>query len=83
VQVNGKLRARLLAPAGLDRVGLESFAKADERVTALLAGKSIKKVIVVLASSSISSSKAAEPPPRHFPAATGFRAKTWYDLATS
>jgi len=46
VQVNGKLRARLQVPADADEAALESAALADEKVKALLAGKSVKKIIV-------------------------------------
>ncbi|OAI48745.1 hypothetical protein AYO44_18685 [Planctomycetaceae bacterium SCGC AG-212-F19] len=47
VQINGKLRARLSVPAGTDSAQLEQLALADERVTALIQGKQIKKIIVV------------------------------------
>jgi leucyl-tRNA synthetase len=47
VQVNGKMKAKLTVPAGLDAKGLEEMAKSDEKVRAALEGKTIKKVIVV------------------------------------
>lgn len=45
VQVNGKLRAVLTVPAGIDAAGLEAAAKADPKVIEAIAGKTIKKVI--------------------------------------
>ncbi len=47
VQINGKLRAKLMVATGLDKATLEKIALADEKVRALLEGKTIKKVIVV------------------------------------
>ena len=47
VQVNGKIKAKLMVPAELDAAGLEAMAMADETVKVALAGKAIKKVIVV------------------------------------
>ena len=47
VQVNGKIKAKLLVPAETDAKELEAIALADESVKAALAGKSVKKVIVV------------------------------------
>ncbi len=47
VQVNGKLKAKLLLPAETDNSGLEAAALADAGVKAALGGKSPKKVIVV------------------------------------
>ena len=47
VQINGKLRGKLMVPAGIDPKTLEKTALADEKVRALLEGKTIKKVIVV------------------------------------
>ncbi len=47
VQVNGKLKAKLTVPAGLDAKALEELAKNDDKVRAALEGKAIKKVIVV------------------------------------
>ncbi len=47
VQINGKLKTKLLVPAGIDQAGLEAAALADAKVIELLAGKTPKKVIVV------------------------------------
>jgi leucyl-tRNA synthetase len=47
VQINGKVRAKIVVPPGLDNAAMEQAALADEKVQAQLAGKSIKKVIVV------------------------------------
>jgi leucyl-tRNA synthetase len=47
VQVNGKLRLRLTVPAGLDKAAFEKAVMGDEKVRALLDGKTVRKVIVV------------------------------------
>jgi leucyl-tRNA synthetase len=47
VQVNGKLRGKVLLPAGADGTQIESAARSDDRIRAVLEGKSIRKVIVV------------------------------------
>jgi leucyl-tRNA synthetase len=47
VQVNGKVRGRVVVPADADRDAIERAARADEKVAAMLEGKSIKKVVVV------------------------------------
>lgn len=47
VQVNGKLRGRVVVPADADGTHLEVAARGDERIAALLEGKTIRKVIVV------------------------------------
>jgi leucyl-tRNA synthetase len=47
VQVNGKLKTRLLVPAEIDATALEAAALADAKVQEALAGKAPKKVIVV------------------------------------
>jgi leucyl-tRNA synthetase len=47
VQVNGKVRARLKVPAGIDNAALEQAALADPGVRAQLEGKKVRKVIVV------------------------------------
>jgi leucyl-tRNA synthetase len=47
VQVNGKLRGRVVVPAGADKATIEAHARRDEKVAALLEGKTIVKVIVV------------------------------------
>jgi leucyl-tRNA synthetase len=48
VQVNGKLRSRFTAPFGTAAAELESRARADDKIQALLAGKQIVKVITVV-----------------------------------
>jgi leucyl-tRNA synthetase len=47
VQVNGKVRARIQVPADADAQAMEAAARADDRVAALLDGKTIRKVIAV------------------------------------
>ncbi|HET6772879.1 MAG TPA: leucine--tRNA ligase [Acidimicrobiales bacterium] len=47
VQVNGKVRARVHVPADADAATMETAARADERVAALLAGTSVRKVVAV------------------------------------
>jgi leucyl-tRNA synthetase len=47
VQVNGKVRARITVPAGTDSATVEAAALADEKVAALVNGRTPKKVIVV------------------------------------
>jgi leucyl-tRNA synthetase len=47
VQVNGKLRARIMVPAEISKEDAEKAALADENVTAHTDGKIIRKVIVV------------------------------------
>jgi leucyl-tRNA synthetase len=47
VQINGKVRARLVVPPGTDSNGLVSVAMDDEKVQALIAGKTVVKVIAV------------------------------------
>ena len=47
VQVNGKVRARLEAPAGLPAAEIEARALADPKITALLGTQAVRKVIVV------------------------------------
>jgi leucyl-tRNA synthetase len=47
VQVNGKVRSRLVAPAGSSDDQLKALALADEKVVASLAGTAPRKVIVV------------------------------------
>ena len=46
VQLNGKVRARLQMPSGLDAAALQEAVLAHADVKALLEGKTIKKVIV-------------------------------------
>lgn len=47
VQVNGKLRGRLEAPAGADKASLEALALEQENVAKFIEGKQVRKVIVV------------------------------------
>ena len=47
VQINGKVRARLIVPAGTDAPGLTSLAMDDDKIQALVAGKTVVKVIAV------------------------------------
>ena len=46
VQVNGKVRSRLTAPAEASEQDLEALALADPAVQAYTRGKTIKKVVV-------------------------------------
>jgi leucyl-tRNA synthetase len=47
VQINGRLRTRVLVPADATGPEIEATARADEKVVALLEGKPIRKTIVV------------------------------------
>ncbi len=47
VQVNGKLRARVVVPADADGPTLEATARADEKIVALIEGKTVRKVVIV------------------------------------
>ena len=47
IQINGKNRSRITVPAGLPEAELQTRALADEKIHALLEGKSVVKVIVV------------------------------------
>jgi leucyl-tRNA synthetase len=47
VQVNGKLRNKVIVPADIDEDGLKAAALADERIKSVIEGKQIRKVIVV------------------------------------
>jgi leucyl-tRNA synthetase len=47
IQINGKLRDRILVPADADEEKAKAEALASEKVVAALAGKTPKKVIVV------------------------------------
>jgi leucyl-tRNA synthetase len=47
VQINGKVRGRVTVPAGAEQAVLEAAARADERVGALLADATVRKVIAV------------------------------------
>lgn len=47
VQLNGKVKHKMMVPADADREQLEAKVMADERTKALLEGKQIRKVIAV------------------------------------
>jgi leucyl-tRNA synthetase len=47
VQVNGKLRGRVVVPADADSARIESTARDDPKIAALLEGKTIRKAVVV------------------------------------
>jgi leucyl-tRNA synthetase len=47
VQVNGKVRARIHVPADADAAAMEAAARADEKVTAALEGREVRRVITV------------------------------------
>lgn len=47
VQLNGKLRGKVVVPAGSDQTAIESAAKADTTIAGQLAGKTIVKTIVI------------------------------------
>jgi leucyl-tRNA synthetase len=47
VQVNGKLRSRIMIPAGSDEEAVRTAALADAHVQKFIAGGSVRKVIVV------------------------------------
>jgi leucyl-tRNA synthetase len=47
VQVNGKLRSRIMVPADATREAMEAAARADERMAEILSTASVKKVVVV------------------------------------
>ena len=47
MQVNGKLRGRVVVPADADRARIESTARDDPKIAALLEGKTIRKAVVV------------------------------------
>jgi leucyl-tRNA synthetase len=47
IQINGKLRAKIEVPSGVDAKTLEAAAAANHRVIELLAGKTVVKTIVV------------------------------------
>lgn len=47
VQVNGKVRAKLEAPADADNAALETLAMAEENVRKFIDGNTVRKVIVV------------------------------------
>ena len=47
VQVNGKLRGRIVVPADAPEEVVRAGAQSDEKIAAMIAGKQIVKVIVV------------------------------------
>jgi leucyl-tRNA synthetase len=47
VQINGKVRARVVVPAEADTAAIEAAARRDPRVASLLEGKTVRKVVVV------------------------------------
>ena len=47
VQINGKLRGKVIVPAGSDQATIVAAARADASIAELLAGKEIVKTIVV------------------------------------
>ncbi len=47
VQVLGKVRSKIVVPAGADQKAMEAAALADPRIVELLEGKTVRKVIVV------------------------------------
>ena len=46
VQINGKVRSKVRVPADITEAALREVALADERIRALLEGKTVRKVIV-------------------------------------
>lgn len=46
VQINGKLRSRVVVASDIDDKAMEATALADEKIKILLAGKTIRKIIV-------------------------------------
>jgi len=47
VQIDGKVRAHVQVPNGADEIAHEAAARANERIAALLDGRTIEKVVVV------------------------------------
>ncbi len=47
VQINGKLRGRVIVPSGTSKADLEKAAREDARIAELLAGQTVVKVIAV------------------------------------
>jgi len=47
VQVNGKVRSRVMVPVGADEEAHEAAARSDGRVAALMEGKTLRKTVVV------------------------------------
>ena len=47
VQVNSKMRARIVIPTGMDEAAIRELLLTDERTAPLFEGKEIKKLIVI------------------------------------
>jgi leucyl-tRNA synthetase len=47
VQVNGKVRSKIIVAADADAAALEAAARADEKIAAVLAGRETKRVVAV------------------------------------
>ena len=47
VQVNGKVRSRLLVAADTDEESIKQAALADDKITGFIGDKAVKKIIVV------------------------------------
>jgi leucyl-tRNA synthetase len=47
VQIQGKIKARLMVPAKTDAAEVEALALAHADVVAAIAGRAVKKVVVV------------------------------------
>jgi leucyl-tRNA synthetase len=47
VQIQGKLRGRVVVPAGADAAAMQAAAAADPRIAEQLAGKTVAKVVAV------------------------------------
>jgi leucyl-tRNA synthetase len=48
VQVNGKVRAKVSMPVGIDDQATERLARENDRVSELLVAKELVKVVIVL-----------------------------------
>ncbi len=46
VQINGKLRGKVVCPTGADKAAIETAARGEPRIAELLAGKQVVKVVV-------------------------------------
>jgi leucyl-tRNA synthetase len=47
IQVNGKIRSRIVVPADAEEAQVRELALADEKIKAAIAGKEVVKVLVV------------------------------------
>ena len=47
VQICGKIKAKIMIPADLDKEGMEKLVEEDDTVKALVLGKQIKKIVAV------------------------------------